>query len=364
MRLLILLCLPALLSAAEPSEADKRIVQTVQRLGSFDYAKASAKTKEAINRYLTATSGTAEYFQLVEKYSISEQKENLLTLAATSQGTPAGGQSVKLLYQLGLGTAVTEKLKTLPAAEAAPLAESLASIGSAETTPTATALLSEPATSTEIAMALVTGMARHAAGQASLLDLAKAGKLPEAVKASVASALATSTDEAVRTAAAAVIPMAAVAALPPVAELMQKTGDIPMGQTAYMSYCFVCHQVNGQGIDFGPALSEIGSKLPKEALYEAILKPSAAISFGFEGWTFMMKDGSQFAGIIASETDTEVSLKLPGGILQKCTKADITSRKKLEVSMMTPNLHTVMSQPDLINLVEYLASLKQLPPKK
>ena len=80
----------------------------------------------------------------------------------------------------------------------------------------------------------------------------------------------------------------------PVAELVKMPGDATKGQVVYLTYCFTCHQVNGQGVDFGPALSEIGTKLAKEAIYDSILNPSAGISFGFEGWVVKMKDGNTF----------------------------------------------------------------------
>ena len=126
-----------------------------------------------------------------------------------------------------------------------------------------------------------------------------------------------------------------------------------------MTYCFTCHQVNGEGIDFGPALSEIGSKLAKEALYDAILNPGAGISFGFEGWDVKTKDGNNYIGMIASETDAELALRVPGGIIQKVAKSNLASRDRMTASLMTPNLHTVISEADLVSLVEYLASLKK-----
>jgi putative heme-binding domain-containing protein len=114
-------------------------------------------------------------------------------------------------------------------------------------------------------------------------------------------------------------------------------------------------------VDFGPALSEIGSKLAKEALYDAILNPSAGISFGYEGWEVKMKDGTTWVGMVASETDGELVLRVPGGVLQKCPKGEVVSRSKLTASLMTPNLHTVIAEPDLVDLVEYLTSLKKKP---
>lgn len=351
----LILCGP--LVAQEVSDADKRVVQTVQRLASFDYPKASQKTREAIDRYLSATAGSDEYFQFIEKYGVTSQNEGLIKLAADPASGPRAGQAVKLLFQSGQAGEVRKKLAALDAAGAAVLVEAAASVGSRETTEFVAALLADAATPQVVAEAAVKGLGRNAAGQQALL--AVAGRLPDNLKASVAGVLATSTDEAVRAAAAKALPMAAAAALPPVAELVKKPGDAVKGQVAFMSYCFVCHQVNGQGIDFGPALSEIGSKLPKEALYDAILNPSAGISFGFEGWEIKMKDGNTFIGIVASETDTELTIRVPGGILQKCEKSAISGREKMKVSLMTPNLHTVMSEADLVNLVEYLSSLKK-----
>ncbi len=359
LRLLFLLPLLALTaSAQDTTEADKRIVQTVQRLASFDYHKASAKTKEAIDRHLAATAGSEEYFQLVEKFGLVSQKDSLLKLAVEKAGTPPAGQAVKLLFQFGQAAAVQEKLATLDAAAAAPFMESVAGVGTKETTDLAAAVLSDAKSAPPLADAALKGLARHTAGQQAILAAAQAGKIPDALKPAAAAALATSTDEAIRTAAAKVLAMTATK-LPPVAELVKKSGDATKGQTVFMTWCFSCHQVNGLGVDFGPALSEIGTKLAKEALYDSILNPSAGISFGFEGWEVKTKDGNTFIGMVASDTEKELTLKLPGGILQKLDKANVTSREKMPTSLMTPNLHTVMSEADLVNLMEYLTGLKK-----
>jgi putative heme-binding domain-containing protein len=333
-------------------------VQTVQRLASFDYDKASQKTKDAIDRHLTATAGSDEYFQVVEKFRLASQAETLLKLAVEKAGTPVSGQAVKLLFQLGQADTLRAKLAALAPAAAASLVESIASVGSKETTELAAAVLTDAKSPAAVSEAAIKGLARNAAGQQAILAAAQAGKLPDSVKPAAAAALATSTDEAVRTAAAKVLAMTATK-LPPVAELVKKAGDAAKGQPVFMAYCFTCHQVNGQGIDFGPALGEIGTKLAKEALYDSILNPAAGISFGFEGWEVKTKDGNTFIGIVTSDTDKELALKVPGGIVMKLDKASITAREKMKVSLMTPNLHTVMSEADLVNLVEYLASLKK-----
>lgn len=347
--------------AAEPDAADKRIVQTVQRMASFDYAKANGKTKEAIGRYLEATAGSAEYFQLVEKFRVTGERDRLVALAVGQAGTPVAGQAVKLLFDLGEGGAVVEAMKKAGEGDAAKLVETVAGVGSPEASVAALAVLGDAAASLPVRQSAVAGLGKHPEGQRRLLGKAKEGSLDAALREAVAAVLATSTDEAVRREAESVIPMQAAVPLPAVAELAKRAGDAGKGQTVYMTYCFTCHQVNGVGVDFGPALSEIGSKLAKEAMYDAILNPSAGISFGYEGWEVKMKDGTTWVGMVASETDGELVLKVPGGVLQKCAKGEVVSRTKLTASLMTPNLHTVIPEADLVDLVEYLMTLKKKP---
>jgi putative heme-binding domain-containing protein len=149
--------------------------------------------------------------------------------------------------------------------------------------------------------------------------------------------------------------------LPPIAELVKITGDPTKGRTVFEraeSSCVTCHRVADKGVDFGPALSEIGSKLPKEQIYDAILNPNSGLSMGFESTQLTLKDGGVGLGIVRSETADEVVLALPGGVATKFARNQIAKREKLTTSMMPSGLNQALSQDDLINLVEYLASLK------
>ena len=102
--------------------------------------------------------------------------------------------------------------------------------------------------------------------------------------------------------------------------------------------CATCHVVNGQGVELGPNLSEIGAKLGKDALYEAILDPNAGISFGYEAFNLTLKNGDEAYGLIASETADEVTLKNIGGIVTRYTKDDIADRQQSKVSIMLAGL--------------------------
>jgi putative heme-binding domain-containing protein len=149
--------------------------------------------------------------------------------------------------------------------------------------------------------------------------------------------------------------------LPSISELAQMKGDAAKGAEVFrleIVGCNKCHQVNGQGTDFGPDLSEIGGKLGKDALYESILDPSAGISFGYETWQLELKNGDEAFGLIVSETADEVALKVAGGIVTRYPKSEIIKRQKQTLSIMPAGLQQTMTKEELVDLVEYLVSLK------
>ena len=154
-------------------------------------------------------------------------------------------------------------------------------------------------------------------------------------------------------------------ALPPLAKLITMKGDIANGEKVFFrpqSTCATCHQVNGRGIDFGPKLSGIGTKLGKEALYLSVLDPNAGIPFGYEAWLLKMQNGTEALGIITSQTNDEVTLKLPGGISITYKATDITKRTQLPTSIMLPGLQATMTPQELVDMITYLHSLKQAKP--
>ena len=71
-----------------------------------------------------------------------------------------------------------------------------------------------------------------------------------------------------------------------------------------------------------------------------------------------MKNGDDITGLIASETPDELAIKAAGGIVTRYKKSDVTSRTQLKTSLMPSNLQQTMTAQELVDLVEYLATLK------
>ena len=71
------------------------------------------------------------------------------------------------------------------------------------------------------------------------------------------------------------------------------------------------------------------------------------------------RDGQQLVGMIASETDDELVMRLVGGIQRRVPKSTIAERKRMDTSLMPPGLERTMNEADLVHLVEYLSTLRR-----
>ena len=193
-----------------------------------------------------------------------------------------------------------------------------------------------------------------------LLTLANENKIPADLKMTAAGVFQSAWRANIRTEGAKYFTLPGSkdgGTLTGIPELMDKTGIAENGKSVFTNTCSNCHQINNEGVKFGPDLSEIGSKLSKRAMYTALLFPDQGISFGYEGYTFKMKDGSQAYGMIVSETEDKIEIQYMT-TQQTLNPANVVSREKQEASMMPSNLQTLMTEQELVDLVEYLQSLK------
>jgi putative heme-binding domain-containing protein len=337
------------------------LLETVQKLSNFDFASASGPVKDALARHLAAVAGSPAYFEMVERFSIRDQRGTLVKLAAANPAQPAAAQAVKLLISWGETGAIKELVASSPAGKAGDVLGVIGATGQRA----AVEFLRETVAATDQALerrrAAVEALGRSRSGERELLRLARAKQIPEELGAAVGTVLGNSTDEGIRREAADLPVMAAVPAgpnLPPVAELMKRTGHAEGGRAVFQTFCVTCHQVAGQGINFGPALDEIGTKLPREQLFVSILDPNQGISFGYEGWEVQTRDGAILVGLVTSETDSELNVRAIGGVDNKIKKPEVTRRRKLPVSLMTP-LAPAMNEQQLVDLVEFLSGLKK-----
>ena len=148
--------------------------------------------------------------------------------------------------------------------------------------------------------------------------------------------------------------------LPPVSELLARTGNPATGKVLFAGAgtCGKCHIVNGEGKAVGPNLSGIGAKLSREALYESILAPSAAISHSYETYTALLKDGRSFTGLLISQSPEKIVIRGADSIDVILPAGEVEELVKQPVSLMPADLVTALSADELVDLVAWLETLR------
>lgn len=142
---------------------------------------------------------------------------------------------------------------------------------------------------------------------------------------------------------------------PAVQEILRLKGDAARGRTA-VGACYACHKIADQGAEFGPTLTDFAKQQTPETIIEAIIKPSATISHGYEGSTVVTKDGVSITGIIQGNGDPVV-IKSMGNLTQQVPREIVGSMKKLNRSLMYDPEQLGLTGQSVADIVAYLKSL-------
>lgn len=365
----MLILLPGLTISTEaaeiPPEKLNTLIGALTRLGP-DKVNANPRLKDALGKVLDATKGTEQFVELVQVFKLTDRNAELVEMAIANPNSNAGVASVNHLLGNNGNPLLAKTLSAKDVKRATSLVQAIGNTLKSSTIPLLLPLL-ESEQDTGLQKETVRSLAKFKAGAQSLLKLADTDSLPDGAKLTAAMALNSVRWKDIREHAAKTLPLPkskSGESFPAIAELVKKTGDAKRGQQIYSREtvaCNRCHQINGEGIDFGPALSEIGSKLTKEALFESILAPNSGILMGYESWSIETKDGDEFYGLLVSETKNEIAIKTVGGIVNRIKKSDIEFQRKSSLSTMPSGLQQLMSMQDMVDLVEYLATLKKMP---
>lgn len=120
--------------------------------------------------------------------------------------------------------------------------------------------------------------------------------------------------------------------------------------------CAACHNINPGDPVKGPDFNHMGSRLSKEQIAEAILKPDATIS---DSWvTVTLNDGTTHQGTLVSKDSTKVVVNNIAGISTTLKTPDVKSITKQTSTLMGPGLANELSLKQFADLVTYLHSLK------
>ncbi len=353
--------------AQEPTDAtrakDARRVKALLRLESVDL-ETLPEAKASLLRYLDTCKGTDEYLELVRRFKLKAASPELLRLAVEKGEETIGVEATKTLFEFAAIEAIAAELTGKDEARAAKLAAAIGLTGDPRGNDALLTVIENGESGVPLRSASVTAVGRNKAGQERLLKFVQAGTLAKELNFAAANVLLSSTDVATRNAAAKHLTLPATAdskPLPPIAELVKRSGDVAAGKQVFLTVgtCAKCHKVRGEGKEVGPDLSEIGSKLSKEAFYVSILDPSAGISHNFETYTFLLEDGTVQNGILVSQTDAEFQIKTAEAIVRKIPREEVSEFKKSTISLMPADLQKALTAQNLVDVVEYMTTLKK-----
>ncbi len=350
---------PILLQMLRDNASKPELVKLTLYHLDTELVKKTPDAKKSLLDLLVRLQGS-EYLDFAERYQLPE--ENARLYRQVQEGAdPHRSANILLMNPAGVELAKTTILDKKAEAAALKLLEGIRWSGGSAQLALLESVALDKKKSKKMRESAHEWLGNSWNGEERVIELLKAGKIDAPFVPMAVQGVSQAWRMTIRTEAASYLGKSSDAAtkkIPAISDLLALQGDATKGMVLYDQFCANCHQVNGKGIDYGPKLSQIGAKLPKEALHLAILYPSAGVSHGYAGYTVKTKKGEQLVGLLASETATQIGLKLPDGTLKTIPVADIAQKKEMEASVMPDGFHLSMKPQELADLVAYLSTLK------
>lgn len=118
--------------------------------------------------------------------------------------------------------------------------------------------------------------------------------------------------------------------------------------------CASCHIFGTEGKGGGPDLSNVVKRFRRREILEAIMYPSKVISDQYQAVNVDLTNNDTINGMLASESDTVLSLINAAGERIDIPKDQIKDRRPSTVSIMPEGLLETMTLGDLVDLIAFL----------
>lgn len=119
--------------------------------------------------------------------------------------------------------------------------------------------------------------------------------------------------------------------------------------------CSKCHALKATDKQVGPSLEGIGKRQNREYLLQSIVDPAAKIVPGYGTVNVLLTDGNTIQGVLANESETEITLQLPDSSTEVIARADIELQSKPTTAMPDPK--PMLNLRQVRDLVAFLKTL-------
>ncbi len=138
------------------------------------------------------------------------------------------------------------------------------------------------------------------------------------------------------------------------------SGDIKQGKVLFKKSCGSCHKMYGEGGLMGPDLTG-SNRADVNYILLNVLEPSAEIQDAYKMVVINTLDGRTYSGNVIGENERQVTLRVVGQdeplLINKST---IQSREVSAVSMMPPGLFQNLDEKEVVDLMVYLQTKKNV----
>ena len=117
--------------------------------------------------------------------------------------------------------------------------------------------------------------------------------------------------------------------------------------------CATCHTIRGEGISFGPDLSNLVFR-DRESVEKDIANASSTINPDHIGSVIRLGDGSEVNGLVKRLNEQKVVMRLPGGIEQEHARGEVRSIEPMRKSLMPDGLLAALSKEQQEDLLTFL----------
>ena len=137
--------------------------------------------------------------------------------------------------------------------------------------------------------------------------------------------------------------------------------DPSRGRAVFKRTCAACHTLYGEGGNIGPDITG-ANRTNINYLLDNVLTPSAVIQDAYKMLIVITHQGRVYSGILAGENERQLRLRVANQTEPVViAKSQIESREVAAVSMMPDRLLQDMPEQDVLDLVSYLRTSRQVP---
>jgi len=134
-------------------------------------------------------------------------------------------------------------------------------------------------------------------------------------------------------------------------------GNPAKGAEYFRKNCTVCHRLRNEGNSVGPDLGSVSAK-PVDYLLTAILDPNRSVETRYTQYTVTTKNGTEYIGIITTETANSLTLRQPGGMDVVVSRNELKEMTGGSRSLMPEGFENGLPPQALADLIAYIRAAR------